>query len=307
MRPFGLLLPLLLVAGGDPSRPPVTPVVGPSWIERLGVALEDTRMGRMGGQEPPPPGVRREPMPMLDGGREAGERSEPFTIFGRDLYRLDCRSCHGPRGLGALPEIHSLLDPVRATSPELLEERERRRGPGRHLPPGMAKQLAADARRALLDRIENGGKRMPAFPHLRGEEVTALVAYLQALAGVPAARRPEAPVTESASRAGEHLVKGTCHVCHPAAGPDVNPMMMYMRGVIPSLASIRAQLQPDAVLAKVRAGRASMGMMGGGMGMMGRGMGMMGHTARMPVLRYLTEEEVAAAYLYLGEFPPQPE
>ncbi len=294
MRPATLLLALLFVAEGG-APPPVAPVGGPSWIEHVGVAFEDTRMGKVGGLEPPPPGARREPAPSL---QDAEGGSGPFTIFGGDLYRLDCQACHGPAGLGAPPEIHSLLDPVRATSPELLEERQRRLG--RRLPPGMAQQLAVDAGKVLLDRIENGGTRMPAFPHLRGEEVTALVAYLQALAGVPGAGRHKLAVTESAIRVGEHLVKATCHVCHPAVGPGVNPMMMYMRGVIPSLASLPAQLQPDAVLAKVRAGRASMGMMGGGMGMMGR-------SARMPILRYLTDQEVAAAYLYLMDVPPQPE
>jgi hypothetical protein len=118
---------------------------------------------------------------------------------------------------------------------------------------------------------------------------------------ISALERSSAKVTESAARVGEHLAKGTCHVCHPATGPGASHMMMYRRGVIPSLASMREQMSPSAVLGKVREG----GMMHGG-GMMGRG-GMMDRMSRMPVFSYLTDEEGVAAYFYLSEYPPQPE
>lgn len=290
---------VLTLAATDaaPLPSPVTPATGPSWIEHLGVGLDDTPMGKMGGRGLPPADRRREPMPSL----AAEAPNAPFTLLGRDLYRLDCRSCHGPKGLGAPPVIHSLLDPVRATSAALVEKLQKERG--RRLPPGMAEQLAADARKALLDRIANGGKQMPAFPHLQGDEVTALVVYLQALAGVPGAERRQVTVTEPSLRVGEHLVQGTCQICHPPTGTGPDPMTMYMRGVIPSLASLPEQRSPEAVVAKVREGRAAM--MGGGMGMMGGGMGMMRHKGRMPVFPYLTEEEVVAAYLYLLEVPPR--
>ena len=104
--------------------------------------------------------------------------------------------------------------------------------------------------------------------------------------------------TESLARVGEHRVKGTCQVCHPATGPGASHMMMYMRGVIPSLASMPEQRSPSAVLGKVREG----GVLHGG-GMMGRG-GMMDRMSRMPVFSFLTDEEVVAAYLYLSEYPP---
>jgi mono/diheme cytochrome c family protein len=315
MRTIAALL--LFAAGAGSPVPEVTPVRGRSWIQHLGVELDDTHMGKMGG-EGPPPATRREPMPSLDNresslhgfihrffsflgvdDKAAGETlNAPFTLVGQDLYRLNCQSCHGPDGRGAPPEINSLLDPVRATSPALLEARQREQG--RRLPPGMAQQLAADAEKTLHDRLANGGKKMPAFPHLAGEEVVALVDYLKSLVGVPAAERSSLKVTESVARVGEHLVKGTCHICHPATGPGASHMMMYMRGVIPSLASMPEQMSPSAVLGKVREG----GMMHGG-GMMGRG-GMMARMSRMPVFRYLTDEEVVAAYLYLSKYPPQP-
>jgi mono/diheme cytochrome c family protein len=94
------------------------------------------------------------------------------------------------------------------------------------------------------------------------------------------------------ARVGEHLVKGTCHICHDATGPGGGRMMM-MRGTIPSLASFPAEKSPDDLVRKVRYGTS-----GGMMAMMGGG--------RMPTFRYLTEEEVVAAYLYLSNDPPVP-
>lgn len=295
------LLPLLLLAAGAASgMPEVTSVRGPSWLQHLGVELDDTHLGKMGG-DGSPPATTREPMPSVE-----GEATAPFTLAGEDLYRLNCRSCHGPDGQGAPPEINSLLDPVRATSPALLEAHQRQQG--RRLPPGMAQQLATDAEKNLRDRIASGGKKMPAFPLLSGEEVVALVSYLKVLAGVPGAERSRPTVTLSAVRAGEDLVKGTCQVCHPATGPTPTHMRMYMQGVIPPLASLPERLSPPGVLGKVRKGiMAGMGggnMMGGG-GMMG-GRGMMGQMGRMPVFSYLTDEEVMAAYLFLSKYPPQP-
>lgn len=300
----------LLLAAASPVAD-VTPVRGPSWIQQLGIDLDDTRMGKMGGEGAPPPASRREPMPRLEEGEGlrgllhrffsllgAGDEraweslNRPFTLGGEDLYRLSCQSCHGPNGRGAPPEINSLLDPVRAMSPELLEARQRSQG--RRLPPGMARQLAADAEKALRDRLANGGKRMPAFPHLAEGDVVALIGYLKVLAGVPGAERSPPQVTESVVRVGEHLVKGTCHTCHAATGPGASHMMMYMRGIIPSLASMPEQMSLSSVLAKVREG--------------GRGgmMMMMARMSRMPVFSYLTDEEVMAAYLYLARYPPQP-
>jgi cytochrome c5 len=254
----------------------------------------------MGADGSPPP-TTHEPMPSIEGGATG-----QFTLGGQDLYRLNCRSCHGPGGKGAPPEINNLLDPVRATSPALLEARQREQG--RRLPPGMAEQLAADAEKTLRDRIANGGKKMPAFPHLAGDEVVALVSYLKMLAGVPAAESSRQTVILSAERVGEHVIKGTCHVCHPATGAAPTHMMMYMQGVIPSLASLPERLSPSGVVGKVRngimAGMGGGGMMGG-RGMMGGG-GMRGRMGRMPLFSYLTDEEVMAAYVFLSNYPPQP-
>ena len=76
---------------------------------------------------------------------------------------------------------------------------------------------------------------MPPFRHLAPEEVAALRAYLEELAGVPGAQRKQIWLSEPAGRVGEHLVKGTCHICHEASGPGL-AVGVAMRESIPSLA-----------------------------------------------------------------------
>ncbi len=286
--------------------PAVESVRGPSWLAHLGLRLDQTKLGKMGGEGGPPETPRVEPMPQVSAGPlgtairrfydrfrsdTGGARSalnETFQITGADLYRLDCRSCHGPDGAGAPPQINSLLGPVRATSPALV--RQEIEAHGRRADDALIRSLTADSEPALRKRIAEGGEKMPPFPHLEGEEVDALVACLKRLAGVPPAEYHEIAVTESAGRVGEHLVMGTCHICHDAAGPGGGHMMM-MGGVIPSLASFPEQKSPGEVVGRVRFGTSSiMGMMGGD---------------GMPVFRYLTDEEVVAAYLYLANYPPQ--
>ena len=284
----------------------VTSVSGPSWLKHLGLALDRTKMGQMGGQGEPQAAPRVEPFPETPrsplgrairrfysllraeprGSQEALD--EPFQVTGADLYRLDCQSCHGPEGNGAPPEINSLLGPAGAASAAVMKQRMRERGVT--MDDATLKSMAADSEKALRDRLVRGGEKMPAFRHLQGAEVDALIAFLKELGGAPAAERHEAPVTESASRVGEHLVKGTCHICHDAVGPGGGHMMMMQR-VIPSLASFPEQKSPGEFIGKVRTGASSM-------------MGMMGGD-RMPVFAYVTDEEAAAAYLYLARYPPE--
>jgi hypothetical protein len=64
-----------------------------------------------------------------------------------------------------------------------------------------------------------------------------------------------------------------------------------MSGIIPSPASFPEQESIQNVVRQVEMGSSGM------MGMMG------GQT--MPAFPYLTEEEVAAAYLYLAQYPPR--
>lgn len=297
-------------ASGGSAAHVVTPVSGESWIKHLGVSLDATRMGQLGGSSPPPETPRREPA-LTSGGQPSesplrslirrfyelspGEGAtqalhEPFEVTGADLYRLDCQSCHSPDGSGAPPEINSLRGPIEGTSPTLLMRRMREQG--HPIDEAFARELTAQAEQPIRDRLVHGGEKMPPFPHLEGEEVEALLGDLKQLVGAPEAEGAVLRVTESAARVGEHLVKGTCHVCHDATGPGGGHMMM-MRGVIPSLASFPSEKSPDDLIRKVRFGTSGMmmGMMGGG---------------RMPVFPYLTDEEIVAAYLYLEYYPPRP-
>lgn len=95
----------------------------------------------------------------------------------------------------APPEIPSYLDAVRGSSATLIRKRLEARG----TPVGAAfvAELAAGGEKDLRDRLEHGGKQMPAFPHLAGPEVDALLHYLKQQAGVPEATGPDLEVDES--------------------------------------------------------------------------------------------------------------
>ena len=317
----------------DPSAKPsqnathfeVTPVKGPSWLHHLNLSVEETRLGRMGGSEPASDTAGRESRQSSENalgaimrrflgrwlGGQAGSEAildETFRLSGADLYRLNCQSCHGPSGEGAPPQINAILDPVRGTSAALMMARMKERGTP--IDQEMADQLADQAGQTIRQRLEKGGKKMPPFTHLRGDEIEALMTYLRQLAGAPSSADDVEFVSESAARVGEHVIKGTCHTCHGATGPGSGHMAM-MRGVIPSLASMPSQLSLDSVVLQVENGSSSMmrGMMGGG----GMGDMMGGRPSRssesrqlMPAFPYFTEPEVAAAYFYLSRYTPQP-
>ncbi len=261
----------------------VTSVKGPSWLKHLGIGMAETRMGQMGGTSPAPDTARREPE---IAGRETSQRlSETFELIGADLFRINCQSCHGPEGRGAPPEIPSLIGPVQGTSAALIQRRMEQRGTP--ISPEMAVQMAGQAEKAIRDRLQKGGEKMPGFLQLRPKEVTALLGYLGQLAVVPGKERL-APVNESAAHVGEEVIKGTCHICHDATGPGGSRMTIMMREIIPSLASLPEYQSLDGVIQQVHYGTRMM---------------MMSQN-RMPPFPYFTDEEIAAAYLYLRAYSP---
>ena len=289
----------------------VTPVGGPSWLKQIGIFdIRASAMGEMGGYDPPPPSPRKEPVFPIETSRSGGrmgmggmmgrsysnDRLSPselerlmgqqFFLAGSDLYRLDCRSCHGPNGGGKPPEINSLIGPFQGISPALLEKRMKELG--RPIGAKLAKDLAAQAEENIRQRLQNGGKKMPPFKHLDREEVNALLKYLKAHVGDPESQGKEDLVMQSVSRVGEHLVKGTCRICHDATGPGVGRMGM-MQGIIPSLASFPVEQSMQSIVWQVELGSRTMMMMGG---------------QRMPAYPYITAEEAGAAYLYLIQYPP---
>lgn len=284
----------------------VSPVSGPSSLKRLGRSIDESTLGRLGGQVAPLDTARREPMPVMpsrgdrlanvilrlvspsraDRGAESGE---PFVLAGADLYRLNCQSCHGPDGLGSPPEVNSLLGPVQGTSAALLTQRLKEKG--RPVDDGFVKELASGGENDLRQRLADGGEKMPAFKRLRADEIQALIGYLKKLAAVPEAPSASRLVEEPPARVGEHLVKGTCHICHDATGPGSGRMAVMMGAAPSSLASFVTDYSVGRVVVSVR--RGSFGMM-----KMGQ--------RKMPPFPYLTAEEIAAGMIYLNSYPPEP-
>jgi mono/diheme cytochrome c family protein len=304
----GLVIALVALcvqdAGGqERARPPVAPVTKPqggSWLRILAITVDTTQIGHMGGAGTP---AESEDAPefhalvhrivALAGTREAAARTSlevAFTAGGADIYRLNCRSCHGPRGHGAAPEVASIVGVAGALSPAVIERNVVART-GR-VRPDVAQQLAEQTERLVRERLRDGGKAMPPFRHLSEPEIEALLEYLKELGGAPAPTLRKMRTPESVARIGEHVVQGTCRICHDATGPGAGHMMM-MAGRIPALASIPDEVSLEAVVHKVRHGWSEMTSMAHQM-------------SRMPIFSYISEEEVAAAYVYLAYYPAAP-
>src|ERR1700757_1567369 len=267
-----------------------TPVEGESWLKHLHRTFEETSMGKTGRLGPP----------RAIGGEETSDRqtslsadatNQTVTLHGSDLYRLNCWGCHGEFGLGAPPEINSVINPTRAMSAQVILERMKNLG--MDMSRADAAVLANQSKAALLERLHKGGTDMPPFPHLSEPEVRAIVGYLKQLAGVPGAENQQATVEESRLRVGEHVVKSTCHICHSAAGPNPNAAQLF-HGSIPPLSTLTTRTSLPEFERKVRNGAP-----------ITMGTPPSPFRGRMPVFYYLDQDEVADAYLYLRLFPPE--
>ena len=265
----------------------ITPVTGPSTLHHLGLSVEHSSMGWDGQWGAPPVNVPSQAQPAARAENPAGD----FALSSADLYRVSCRACHKPDGLGVPPEINSMIGPVQSASVEWTTARMKETG--RPIDPKFIRQLTSGAEADLRKRLKVGGHNMPSFAHLSDEEILALRPYLDELAGVPGAKRQQRQITEPAVRVGELIVKGTCHICHDATGPDDKPTTV-MSGVIPSLAGIPQQKTLVQFLQKLREGAP--------VPLSARGAAARG---RMPVFNYLSEAEVTAAYSYLIAYPPK--
>ena len=152
--------------------------------------------------------------------------------------------------------------------------------------------LAKQSNAALLDRFHKGGTDMPPFPQLSEPGIRALIAYLRQLAGVPA-EKEQVAINESTAHVGEQIVKSTCHICHNAVGPNPSPQQI-LEGAIPPLSTLTTRTSLPDFVRKVTAGSP-----------ISMGVSPMPFRGRMPVFDYLSEDEVANAYLYLTLYPPQ--
>ena len=221
----------------------------------------------------------------------ADSTKRTVILHGADLYRLNCQGCHGEFGLGVPPEINSVINPTRSTSTQLIMERMKNLG--MDMSRADAAQLANQSKAALLQRLHQGGTDMPPFPHLSEPEVHAIVAYLKQLAEIPGAEKQQVVVEESRLRVGEHVVKSTCHICHSAAGENPNPAQLF-NGAIPPLNTLTTRTTLPEFERKIRSGAPIV-----------MGTPPAPFRGRMPVFYYLSEQEVADAYLYLKLYPPE--
>lgn len=271
----------------------VTAVAGESWLKHLHRSFDGTSMGRTWDVGPPAP------MPWEESSHWQPELTPHFAInivdlHGSDLYRLNCQACHGGSGAGAPPEINSVINPVRATSVAVILERTKKTG--QEMSRADAAALAKQASVLLNERFHKGGQNMPPFPQLSDAEIRSIVAYLEQLSEVPGAEKNQITIKESPYRVGELIVKSTCHICHGAAGPDPTPQQL-MQGEFPPLSTLTTRTNLSNFIQKVTYGAPIfMGAPPSSYRDSYRG--------RMPVFRYLTQDEAADAYLYLTLYPP---
>ncbi len=289
---IGFALPRPSPEAGEDAKHLPTAVAGESWLQHLGRSFDETSMGKTGRLGPPELSADDESLRQLTASpRQFEDQNKTVTLHGSDLYRMNCRGCHGETGAGAPPEINSVINPVRATSELVMMERMRTSGIT--MSRADAAKLAAQSKTMLLDRLHHGGQDMPAFPHLSEGEVNSLLAYLRELAGVPGVRNEQLTVREERMRVGEHIAKSTCHVCHSAAGANPSPLELY-DGAIPPLSTLVLRTNPKQFVRKITQGAPIL--MGAPLQLL-RG--------RMPVFYYLSEEEAEDVYLYLTNYPPQ--
>ena len=268
---------------------PVTTVGGESLLRHLHKSLSDTSMGKTW-EYGPAPSTPGDEAPQWQLNLSPVFNTQMATLRGSDLYRMNCQGCHGESGFGVPPEINSVINPVRATSVEVIMARAKKTG--QDLSRQDATVLASQARTSLLQRLHNGGQEMPRFPHLNETEIRSIAAYLEQLSDVPGAARKQVSVRESSIRVGEHIVKSTCHVCHSATGPNPDPEEILF-GTVPPLSTLTMRTNLSEFVRKVVSGAPIV-----------MGNPALPYRGRMPVFRYLSQDEAADVYLYLTLYPP---
>ena len=268
----------------------VTAVTGESWIRHNHTPFGETSMGRTWDLGPAPSASGKDASSWrLD--LSPGYATQIVTLHGSDLYRLNCRACHGELGHGAPPEINSVTGPVQATSAAATMERMKKAG--REMSRSDANAIAKDSKALLWQRLHIGGQHMPP-PSLSQTEIRSLVPYLEQLSEVPGAERNQIAVKESSHRVGEHVVKSICHICHSATGPNPDPAQM-LEGEIPPLSTLTTRVSLPEFVRKVTSGAT-----------IALGTPPASYRGRMPVFPFLSQDEAAAAYQYLIVYPPQP-
>jgi alcohol dehydrogenase (cytochrome c) len=104
--------------------------------------------------------------PMRRGGAQPGiVVTDAMLARGRELYTQNCAACHGTSGRGDGPAAATLsARPADQTDTRVME-------------------AIGDA--VIARRIQDGGFQMPAFGHVRGDDLVALVAYVRSFSRSP--------------------------------------------------------------------------------------------------------------------------
>ncbi|TLY33222.1 MAG: cytochrome c [Ignavibacteria bacterium] len=251
---------------GDTS---VTAVRGESWLLHSRRSFGETNMGKTWNLGPPPPDPGME-LPPWQLNLSPGFPAPIVTLHGSDLYRMTCQGCHKESGQGAPPEINSVIDPVRATSVAAITARMK--AAGREMSRSDIASMAKESKAMLLQRLHVG----------------------EQLAAIPGAEKNPIAVKESSYRIGEHIVKSTCYVCPSATGPNPSPEQI-LKGAIPPLSSLTTRVSLSGFVRKVTNGVPII-----------MGTPPTYYRGHMPVYVYFSQDEAAAAYLYLIRYPPRP-
>jgi glucose dehydrogenase len=125
---------------------------------------------------------------------------------GQQLYMQQCAVCHGVNRAGAPPAFPSLVDAV----PRL----------------GVAK---------ITDTIRHGGGRMPSFPNVEDQKLTALLDYLrtpaEAGAGKELASVPGLSTQAVSDPVGAKSYEDRCAICHGDHLEGIPPSFPMLMGV----------------------------------------------------------------------------
>lgn len=266
---IGLLAAAGLAAAVLAVSPDTTPATGPSWLDKLGRNFDKSSLGRVGALGP----NEQDPEFSAPVAKDGSWLRKGFQVRGADLFRFTCRACHGAGGRGMPPEILPLVNLVRATSADW----QKQQGDG-------AVDRAKLAEKLLQHQITSGGRSMPGFNFLAGEESEVLLGYLERLAAIADPKHTDRTLEIPVDRVGELIVKGTCQTCHEASAATGK----------------RPRESPIPPLSGMTASHSARGFVAGA-----RHRGQAGLKGKGPEVTYLRDHELEAAYFYLTAYPPR--
>src|SRR5277367_1762575 len=130
-------------------------------------------------------------------GSSSGSPGADSDNVGSQSYANHCAICHGDKREGILPAFPPLL--------------------------GINRQMTDQQ---ITDLVHTGKGRMPGFPKLGQEELTALLHFLATSDGTPSSPGGgSSPASSSLSEAGSALFRQNCAFCHgrDAQGGETGP------------------------------------------------------------------------------------